>query len=315
MEWTDRHCRYFHRLIAPRALLYTEMLTTGALLHGDRQRLLAFDPAEPPLALQLGGSEPEALAACARLAESAGYDEVNLNCGCPSDRVQKGRFGACLMREPELVAACVAAMRAATSLPVTVKCRIGVDDSEDLVFLERFVAAVADAGCGTFIVHARKAWLKGLSPKENREVPPLRYDIVRALKARRPDLVIVLNGGLRDPRTLPELARGLDGVMIGREAYQNPWSLRGFEEQVLGPLPPLDRNEVVERMAGYAVRVQADGTPLHAVTRHMLGLFNGLPGARAWRRQLSETSREPGATAGVLLQAALNVSPALERAA
>jgi tRNA-dihydrouridine synthase A len=313
MDWTDRHCRYFHRLLAPRALLYTEMLTTGALLHGDRARLLGFDAAESPVALQLGGSEPGDLAACARMAEDAGYAEVNLNCGCPSERVQRGAFGACLMREPDLVAECVAAMRAATALPVTVKCRIGVDDSEEWDFLLAFVDRVAAAGCDVFAVHARKAWLKGLSPKENREVPPLRYAVVERLKRERPGLAVIVNGGITTAEQAAGHLEWADGVMVGREAYQNPWSLRAFAEAVLGPQPPLSREAAVEAMAAYAGRQRE--VPLRAVARHMLGLFNGLPGARAWRRILSEGMRRPDAAPELLDLAMRAVRPNLRLAA
>lgn len=315
LDWTDRHCRFFHRLIAPRALLYTEMVTTGALLHGDRGRFLGHDAREHPLALQLGGSDPDELAACAALAEEAGFAEVNLNCGCPSERVQRGSFGACLMREPALVAACVAAMRRATGLPVTVKCRIGVDDVEEMPFLSAFIDGVAAAGCRSFIVHARKAWLKGLSPKENREIPPLRYELVHALKARAPELEIVLNGGLRQIEpALAHLPR-LDGLMIGREAYENPMALRAFDAAIFGPLPPLSRIEVVEAMRAYVDRQVDAGVPVKSITRHMLGLFNGLPGARAWRRHLSTHAIDPEATSAVLMAAAAHVEPALKLAA
>ena len=313
MDWTDRHCRFFHRLLAPRALLYTEMLTTGALLHGNRARLLAFDPVESPVALQLGGSEPDDLAACARMAEAEGYAEVNLNCGCPSERVQRGAFGACLMREPGLVADCVAAMRAATRLPVTVKCRIGVDDSEEWDFLLAFVDRVAEAGCRVFAVHARKAWLKGLSPKENREVPPLRYEVVERLKTERPDLDVVVNGGVTTAGQALAHLRWADGVMIGREAYQNPWSLRAFAEAAHGPQPALARADVVEAMAAYAARRQ--DVPLRAIARHMLGLFNGLPGARAWRRTLSEGMQDADAGPELLGLAMRAVRPDLRLAA
>ncbi|HMR34190.1 MAG TPA: tRNA dihydrouridine(20/20a) synthase DusA [Geminicoccaceae bacterium] len=313
MDWTDRHCRYFHRLLAPQALLYTEMLTTGALMHGDRARLLAFDPAESPVALQLGGSEPDDLAACARMAEAEGYAEVNLNCGCPSERVQRGAFGACLMCEPGLVADCVAAMRAATGLPVTVKCRIGVDDSEEWDFLLAFVDRVAEAGCRVFAVHARKAWLKGLSPKENREVPPLRYEVVERLKTERPDLDVVVNGGVTTAGQALAHLRWADGVMIGREAYQNPWSLRAFAEAAHGPQPALARADVVEAMAAYAARRQ--DVPLRAIARHMLGLFNGLPGARAWRRTLSEGVQDADAGPELLGLAMRAVRPGLRLAA
>jgi tRNA-dihydrouridine synthase A len=316
MDWTDRHCRYFHRLIAPRALLYTEMVHSGAVLHGDVERHLGFDPAERPVALQLGGSDPAELARAARMGASFGYDEVNLNCGCPSDRVRRGRFGACLMAEPARVAACVASMRAAVAVPVTVKCRIGIDDSEEFDFLARFVTAVAATGCRTFIVHARKAWLKGLSPKENREIPPLRYDVVRRLKHAFPELEIIVNGGIRTPEEAAALATGLgvDGVMIGRAAYENPISLAAFEFALLGPGPrALDRLELVEAMAAYAASQVDRGVPVRAVARHMLGLFNGLPGARAWRRRLTLLRPEDGAC--VLHEAAALIGRDERRAA
>jgi tRNA-dihydrouridine synthase A len=316
MDWTDRHCRYFHRLLAPRALLYTEMVTTGALLHGERARWLEFDPAEAPLALQLGGSEPDELAACTRMAESWGYNEVNLNCGCPSERVQRGAFGACLMREPALVAECVGAMRNATRLPVTVKCRIGVDDSEEWAFLLDFIDRVSAAGCRTFAVHARKAWLKGLSPKENREIPPLRYGVVERLKRERPGLEILLNGGITEPMEVSAHLRWADGLMIGRGAYHNPWSLPAFETAVFGRAGcQFDRSGVVEAMAVYAGRQRMRGVPLKAVARHMLGLFNGLPGARAWRRRLSEGMRDADAGPALLFDAMRAVGPAIARAA
>ena len=290
MDWTDRHCRYFHRLLAPRALLYTEMVHAAAIVRGDGARLLAHDPHERPLALQLGGSDPQELARAAAIGAMHGFDEINLNCGCPSPRVQRGRFGACLMAEPERVAAGVAAMVAAlpATLPVTVKCRIGIDDSEEFDFLARFVEHVAAAGSATFVVHARKAWLRGLSPKQNREVPPLRYPVVHRLKRSFPALRIVLNGGLSRPsQALAELAH-VDGVMIGREAYQNPWSLTEFHAALYpGAAPAPSRTAVLARMAAYAAAQQRNGVPLHAVTRHLLGLFNGVPGARAWRRQLA----------------------------
>jgi tRNA-dihydrouridine synthase A len=310
MDVTDRHCRYLLRLIGPRTRLYTEMLTTGAVLHGDRARLLGFDPAEHPVALQLGGSEPEALAEAARIGADRGYDEINLNVGCPSDRVQSGRFGACLMAEPELVADGVRAMREATSVPVTVKTRIGIDDKNDYGFLVRFTEAVRDAGCRVLIVHARKAWLSGLSPKENREVPPLRYEVVHRLGRDFPDLTVVLNGGLRDPAVAAGHLAHLDGVMIGREAWQNPWSLAGFEQAMLGAAPALDRHAVMARMLPYIERQRARGVPLKVVTRPMLGLFNGLPGARAWRRHLSERAHLPGAGPEVVEAALRHVQPA-----
>lgn len=306
MAWTDRHCRYFHRLIARRALLYTEMAHTGAILHGDVARHLAFDPAEQPVALQLGGSEPADLARAARIAAEFGYVELNLNCGCPSDRVQRGRFGACLMAEPARVAESVAAMRAAVGFPITVKCRIGIDDSEEFAFLARFVETVAAAGCRTFIVHARKAWLKGLSPKENREIPPLRYEVVHALKQTFPTLQIILNGGIRTPEQASAQLAHIDGVMIGREAYENPYALAVFERTLFpDAAPPPSRDAVLEAMIEYATHQMEQGTPLRSITRHMLGLFNGLPGARAWRRRLATLDAEDGPE--VLREAAAHV--------
>jgi len=310
MDWTDRHCRCFHRLVAPRALLHTEMIHSGAVLHGDAERHLAFSPAEHPVAVQLGGSEPAELARAARIAAAGfGYDEVNLNCGCPSDRVQRGRFGACLMAEPARVAECVAAMRAAVDVPVTVKCRIGVDDSEEFDFLASFVDTVAAAGCGTFTVHARKAWLRGLSPKENREIPPLRYDVVGRLKAAFPSLTVVVNGGLRTPEQALGLVGSVDGVMLGREAYENPWLLVAFERTLLGPpaAPPPCRLAAVDAMARYAEAQAGRGVPLRAIARHMLGLFNGLPGARAWRRRLAALA--PGDPPATLRDAGALVRP------
>lgn len=302
MAWTDRHCRYFHRLLAPGALLYTEMVHSGAVLFGDAARHLAFDPAEHPVALQLGGSEPEELARAARIGAAYGYDEVNLNCGCPSERVQRGAFGACLMREPARVAECVAALRTVVDVPVTVKCRIGVDDSEEFDFLARFVNEVAAAGCTTFVVHARKAWLKGLSPKENREIPPLRHEVVHRLKCEFPTLDVVINGGLREPSAAAAQLAHVDGVMVGREAYENPWSLTGFAREVSGGRAAPPREVVVEAMAAYAARQAPLGVPLKAVTRHMLGLYNGLPGARAFRRRLSAVG--PGDGPATLREAA-----------
>ncbi len=304
MDRTDRHCRYFHRRLAPHALLYTEMVTTGAIRHGDRERLLAFDPSERPLALQLGGSEPRDLAFAARIGEDYGYDEINLNCGCPSPRVQKGAFGARLMAEPERVADCVAAMRAATSLPVTVKCRIGIDDRDDYAFFARFVDTVAAAGCEVFVVHARKAWLTGLSPKENREVPPLRHEVPRRLKRERPELVIVANGGIRTIAEVRDHLRAVDGVMLGREAYGNPWRLAELDRALFGSGAPTDRREVVEAMVAYAARAARRGVAPKAIARHMLGLFNGRPGARAWRRTLGEGMIRADATPDLLREAA-----------
>ncbi len=296
MDWTDRHCRYFLRQLSAHARLYTEMVTAAAIKHGDRPQLLDFDPAEHPLAIQLGGSDPAELAQAARVAEDWGYDEINLNVGCPSDRVQSGRFGACLMAEPALVAECVAAMRAAVSVPVTVKTRIGIDELDSYEHLTGFIAEVAAAGCELFIVHARKAWLQGLSPKQNREVPPLRYDVVATLKRDFPALGIVLNGGIR---TLDEVLRfslEFDGVMIGREAYSNPYLLAQIEAALYGdPARPASREAVLESMAPYMAARLRDGLPLHRMTRHMLGLFQGQPGARRWRRHLSENACRDGA--------------------
>ena len=304
LDWTDRHCRYFLRLITRRTLLYTEMVTTGALVHGDRRRHLDFDPAEHPLALQLGGSDPDEMARCARLGAEWGYDEININCGCPSDRVQNGRFGACLMAEPQVVAACVSAMKAAVDLPVTVKSRIGIDERDSYGELVDFVGRVAEAGCDALIVHARKAWLQGLSPRENREIPPLRYDWVERLKGDFPSLPICLNGGIRTLDAALELLNPLDGVMIGREAYQNPWLLAEADRLIFAdPAPPPSRQEVLERFLPYVERGLASGVPLNAMTRHILGLFQGQPGARAWRRHLSENAHRPGAGIEVLRSA------------
>ncbi|MBP2227900.1 tRNA-dihydrouridine synthase A [Azospirillum agricola] len=304
MDWTDRQCRYFHRLLSKNTLLYTEMVTTGAVLHGDRERLLGFDAAEHPVALQLGGSDPADLAACARIAEEWGYDEVNLNVGCPSDRVQSGRFGACLMAEPDLVARLVGAMREAVSIPVTVKSRIAIDEMEEWPTLDHFVRTVSAAGCTHFIVHARKAWLKGLSPKENRDIPPLRHDLVHRLKQERPHLTIAINGGIRSLDEAEEHLAGLDGVMIGRAAYETPYLLADADRRVFGGAPGPDRHAAVAAMASYAEERMSRGTPLSAITRHMLGLFQGLPGARAWRRHISENAHRPGAGPDLLLAAA-----------
>jgi len=301
MDWTDRHCRFFHRVLTRRARLYTEMVTTGAIIHGPRARLLAFAPAEHPVALQLGGSEPADLAACARIAEDLGYDEINLNIGCPSERVQKGAFGACLMREPDLVAACVAEIRAAVRIPVTVKCRIGVDDQEPRDALFGFVGKIARAGCETFVVHARKAWLKGLSPKDNRDIPPLDYDLVYALKRERPDLTIIINGGVTTLEQTKMHLEHVDGVMMGRAAYQTPWVLANADRALFGEDPPVrTRREAVMAFMPYIARELREGTPLNAMTKHLLGLFNGLPGARAFRRHLSENAVKPGADLAVV---------------
>ena len=310
MDRTDRHFRYLMRLMAPRTLLYTEMVTTGALLHGDVARHLAYSPAEHPLALQLGGSEPAELAHGARLAAEWGYDEVNLNCGCPSDRVQNGRFGACLMAEPGLVAEGVAAMRAAADLPVSVKHRIGIDHADDYAHLRAFVERVAAAGCNTFIVHARKAWLQGLSPKENRTRPPLRHDLVHRLKREFPHLEILTNGGLT---TLDHLAGQLgqvDGVMIGRAAYDDPWLMAQAERRFLdGSEGPPQRRRVVEAYMPYMEAELARGTRLQAMARHLLGLFQGVPGAKAWRRHISENAPRDGAGVEVIEQALARVAP------
>jgi len=302
MDWTDRHCRYFLRLLTPSALLYTEMVTAQAIVHGDRGRLLGFDPAEQPVALQLGGSDAAMLASAARAGENFGYDEINLNVGCPSDRVQSGRFGACLMAEPALVRDCVAAMREAVGVPVTVKSRIGIDDHEDYGFLRDFVGTVAESGCGTFIVHARKAILSGLSPKENREVPPLCYEFVYRLKAEFPGLVIVLNGGVRDLDSVRAHLEKVDGVMIGREAYHNPYFLAELEHALHGVEPP-SREAVMSAFADYAEARLAEGVRLSSMTRHVLGLYLGRPGARRWRRQLSEGACKRGAGPEVIREA------------
>lgn len=312
MGWTDRHCRVLLRQITRRTLLYSEMVTTGALLFGDRARHLDFSPVEKPLALQLGGDDPQALAACARLAEAWGYDEVNLNVGCPSERVQRGRFGACLMAEPERVAACVAAMRDATALPVTVKHRLGIDDLDRYEDLARFVRIVAEAGCDRFIVHARKAWLQGLSPKENRTVPPLRYGEVYRLKAEFPQLTIELNGGIDTLEAAERQLALVDGVMIGRAAYQAPYCLALADQRFYGSREPAPtRREVVLRMLPYIEVMVAQGVALGRITRHMLGLFAGQPGARAWKRHLSEHAHRPGAGVEVVLDALAGVPPAV----
>ncbi|MFN3513690.1 MAG: tRNA dihydrouridine(20/20a) synthase DusA [Phenylobacterium sp.] len=295
MDWTDRHCRSLHRTLSARALLYTEMLTTGAVLHGDRERLLAYDPGQHPVALQLGGSEPTDLAAAARIGEDYGYDEINLNVGCPSDRVQSGRFGACLMREPELVAECMAAMGAAVKVPVTVKCRIGVDDQDPEASLFTLVDLCAKAGVTTFVVHARKAWLKGLSPKENRDVPPLDYPLVWRLKRERPDLTIVINGGISSLAAAQEHLAHVDGVMLGRAAYHTPALLGEVDPLIFGEGEAVGPVEAVELYRPYIAAELARGTHLAAMTRHMLGLFHGAPGARAWRRILTVEGVKPGA--------------------
>jgi tRNA-dihydrouridine synthase A len=315
MEWTDRHCRFFHRLLTRRALLYTEMLTTGAVLRGDRARLLRYDAAEHPLALQLGGSDPRALAACARIGADLGFDEINLNAGCPSDRVQDGRFGACLMAEPALVGECIAAMKAAVAIPVTVKCRIGIDEQDPETALEAFTRAVEQAHADALIVHARKAWLKGLSPKENREIPPLDYDRVYRLKAAHPRLIVILNGGIAGvDDALAHLDR-VDGVMMGRAAYQEPWRLIAVDAAVFGAAAPFaTANEAAAALIPYIESELAQGTRLHAITRHLHGLFRAVPGARAFRRQLAGAATSPHAGAEVLAAAlALVAGPVLDR--
>jgi len=312
MEWTDRHCRYFMRLISGRALLYTEMVTASAVIHGDPKRLLGFDAAEQPVALQLGGSEPGELAAAARIGEEFGYREINLNIGCPSDRVQSGRFGACLMAEPDLVARCVAAMQEAVALPVTVKCRIGIDDQDSEEDLERFVSRVAQAGCRTFIMHARKAWLNGLSPKQNRAVPPLDYERVYRLKARHPDLEIIINGGITGLEAVPGHLAHVDGVMLGRAAYHDPYLLAPVDRLFFGDSAPAPtREEVMERFIAYAADQLRSGVRLHQMTRHILGLYHGRPGARAFRRILSEQACRPGAGISVLQDALAAVQHAV----
>ncbi|NKF24282.1 tRNA dihydrouridine(20/20a) synthase DusA [Solimonas marina] len=315
IDWTDRHCRYFMRQLSAHVRLYTEMITTGAILHGDRDRHLRFDAAEHPVALQLGGSDPAALAACAEIGQQYGYDEINLNCGCPSDRVQGGGFGACLMREPALVADAVRAMRGATSLPVTVKHRIGIDDSDEYDFMRRFVDTVANAGCEVFIVHARKAWLQGLSPKENREIPPLRYEAVQRLKQEFPQLSIVINGGLRSHEVCAEQLQHLDGVMVGREAYENPYFLAEVDARLFGTTTPaMTRDAVLERMTQYAAHQLEHGVAVKHITRHILGLYRGQPGGRAFRRLLSERASRPDSDAD-LLRAAREAMDALPSAA
>ncbi len=309
MEWSDRHCRYFHRLLSSRARLYTEMVTTGALLQGDPARHLVFNAEEHPVALQVGGSEPDELARAARLGVRWGYDEINLNCGCPSERVQRGAFGACLMAEPALVADGVKAMLDAVDVPVTVKHRIGVDRQEDYGFVRDFVGALAEAGCRVFIVHARSAWLKGLSPRENREVPPLRYEVVHRLKRDFPRLVIVVNGGLLTLDMAEEQLAQVDGVMLGRAAYHDPWVLADVDRRLFGDAAATTREDIVERMTAYLHREAARGTAPRHVVRHMLGLYQGLRGARQWRRRLSDAAVLERDGPEVLRGAAELVSP------
>ena len=303
LDWTDRHCRYFHRLLAPDALLYTEMVTTGALIYGDRKRYLAYNAEEHPLALQLGGSDPVDLAACAKMAEEAGYDEVNLNVGCPSDRVQKGKFGACLMLEPDLVRDCVAAMQDAVDVPVTVKSRLGVDDHDSYALFSDFIGRVAESGCRTFIVHARKAWLSGLSPKENRQIPELRYDWVSQIKAEYPELSVSLNGGIDSVTRAIALLEEFDGVMLGRAAYQHPWILSELQNRIFGRPGIEDRTAAVFALTPYLEHQVASGMPVKHVSRHVLGLFQGMPGAKRWRRYISENAHLDPANALLLEQA------------
>ena len=312
MDWTDRHCRMLHRQLSRRALLYTEMLTTGAVLHGDRERLMGFDAREYPVALQLGGSDSGDLAAAARIGEDLGYGEINLNVGCPSDRVQSGRFGACLMREPALVAECMAAISAAVRVPATVKCRLGVDDQDPEESLFALVDQCAAAGVTTFVVHARKAWLKGLSPKENRDIPPLDYGLVHRLKRERPQLTVVLNGGLPSVEVGLEHLGDLDGMMLGRAAYHEPWRLGAVDRLVFGETDAADVGpaEAVERYRPYVLEQLAHGTHLAAMTRHMLGLFHGRPGARAWRRILTVEGAKAGAGVDVVDRALAAVQEA-----
>jgi tRNA-dihydrouridine synthase A len=301
MDWSDRHCRFFHRQMTRHALLYTEMVTAQAIRHGDRERLIGFDPAEQPVALQIGGSDPKLLAEAARWGEDFGYREINLNVGCPSDRVQEGRFGACLMAEPDLVAEGVAAMRRAVSVPVTVKCRIGIDDQDEDEDLDRFVQKVAATGCSTFVIHARKAWLEGLSPRENREVPPLNYERVYRIKRSHPGLVIVINGGIASLSEAEAHLAHVDGVMLGRAAYHTPWILSQVDHRIFGEAPAsATRADIVARMKPYISAELAKAPGLARLTRHMLGLFHGEPGGRVWRRVLSENAHRRGAGVEVL---------------
>src|SRR5271165_3409956 len=316
MEWTDRHCRYFHRQLSPHARLYTEMVTSAAILHGNRQRLLAFHEAEHPVALQLGGSNPEDLARAAEIGLSFGYDEINLNCGCPSDRVQSGRFGACLMREPALVGECVAAMAAAVDIPVTVKCRVGVDEQEPAEALFALASAVKAAGAAALVVHARKAWLEGLSPKDNRSVPPLDYPLVYALKSAHPDWPIILNGGVADLMEARAHLAHVDGIMVGRAAYQNPELLLGVDPAIFGEAAPFDDPfDALEAFMAVIARGLARGERLHDYARHLIGLFAGRPGARTYRRVLASEGVSAGARLDVLRRAVAHVARRLEPAA
>lgn len=314
MDWTDRHFRYFFRLITPNTKLYTEMVTTGALLHGDAERFLRFDAAEHPVALQLGGSDADGLARCAEMGAKAGYDEINLNCGCPSDRVQSGRFGACLMGEPEHVADLSAAMIGAVDVPVTLKCRIGIDDEDSFEFLDRFVGRSADKGVKTFIIHARKAWLSGLSPKQNREVPPLDYERVAAIKETYPELRIILNGGITQVSDIQEHCTRFDGCMIGREAYQNPYIFAEIERKIFGNHDIKGREKIARAMIPYIeTQMKEHGTPVKSITRHMMGLFHHQGGAKAWRRALSTYPYEDDAGSDVIEKALNDFNISLEK--
>ncbi|PIE41592.1 MAG: tRNA dihydrouridine(20/20a) synthase DusA [Gammaproteobacteria bacterium] len=304
LDWTNRHCRYFHRLLTKNTLLYTEMVTTGALIHGHRERFLRFHETEHPLAIQLGGSSPKDLATCAHICEEQGFDEINLNVGCPSDRVQSGSFGACLMAEPDLVAKCTRAMIEACSVPITVKCRIGIDDQDEYRDLQNFVTQVADSGVTTFIVHARKAWLQGLSPKENRDIPPLNYQRVYQLKEEFPQLEIIINGGITSIEDSLMHLQKVDGVMIGREAYQNPFMLAQIDQQLFGSTAPVaTREQIIAGLIPYIDEELANGGKLNYITRHILGLYQNVPGARKWRRYISENAHKPDACSQLLLQA------------
>jgi tRNA-dihydrouridine synthase A len=309
MDWTDRHCRVFHRHLTRRALLYTEMLTTGAVIHGDRQRLLGFDRCEHPVALQLGGSDPRELAEAARIGEAFGYDEINLNVGCPSDRVKDGRFGACLMAEPDLVARCVDAMKRTVAIPVTVKCRIGIDDQDPEVALDALAHAVVASGCDALIVHARKAWLNGLSPKENRHIPPLDYDRVYRLKRAMPGVTVIINGGIPGIEDAKAHLEHVDGVMLGRAAYQEPWRLLSVDREIFGEAAPhATMQDALGAMMPYIEQQLVRGTRLHAITRHFVGAFHAVPGARAFRRHLAEQGVKPGAGLEVLRDAIAHVA-------
>ncbi|MBQ8102176.1 MAG: tRNA dihydrouridine(20/20a) synthase DusA [Afipia sp.] len=310
MDWTDRHCRVFHRLLSRRARLYTEMLTTGAIIHGDRQRLLGFDASEHPVALQLGGSNPRDLAEAARIGEGFGYDEINMNVGCPSDRVKGGNFGACLMAEPKLVADCVAAMKQAVKIPVTVKCRIGIDDQDPEIALDTLSRAVIAAGADALVVHARKAWLNGLSPKENRDIPPLDYDRVYRLKAALPEVPVIINGGIATIAAAKQHLDHVDGAMLGRAAYQEPWRLLSVDPELFGEAAPhATMHDAIEALMPYIERELAAGTRLHSITRHLVGAFHGMPGARAFRRYLAEVCTRPGAGTTSLREALTIVEP------